>query len=183
MEAPVLSPSLQTQQLTIPLTLSSPMLKMSHPLPSSPQARWLPPRSRGTHVLHCLRLGLTATCMASIAPNRLPIAQGITPLLVWTWAHEAWVLLWAPQLFPLASPHGLPPSTPPRTFWIHTITLRWAAGHPGGREAPPLCLWTIPCPARCHEILDFANRVGGVTGSRLAAATFISVTWITYCQR
>lgn len=160
---PALSHSLRAQQLTIPLTPLSPVLKMFHPprSPSPPACRRLP-ITRGTDALHFLGVNLTA-------------ARGVTPLPAWAWAPGACpVLLWAPQSLPLASPHGLPSYTP-LTCWTHTITLRGATGHPGQTEVPHLCPWIIPCPARCHEISDFTNLVGGVTISQPAATMFIGV--------
>lgn len=78
MEAPALGHSLQTQQLTIPLTPSSPALKMSHPPLTSPPAHCHPPRSRGIHIPHFLGVDLTATSMVSTVPNRHLAARGVT---------------------------------------------------------------------------------------------------------
>lgn len=164
----------QAHLLLILWTPLSPAIKMFPPPPASPPARCHLPRSAGVPTLRCLMLAPTATCTAHgvpnchlEAPNCHLEARRTGPPLCMTEAHEARAVTWrgvplrVPQLPPLTTHLGPPPSNPPTTCWAPTTTAPWAAGHLDRTEAPRLCRSIIRCPARSPGILVISIVVSG----------------------
>lgn len=114
------APAPQAHLLLILWTPLSPAVKMFPPPPASPSARCHLPRCAGRHTLRCPVLAPTATCTAHIVPNSHLKARTGPPLCT-TEAHGARAVTWrgvplrVPQLPPLTSHLGPPPSNPPTT--------------------------------------------------------------------